>query len=67
MKWICSIVSAGVGGRPVLDAGAWSDTSLTGVVYGASRSICPWNSRLRDFFVVRFRPGLNSFVATLIE
>src|SRR5574337_947130 len=51
-----SIVSIAKGGRPVLARGLCGSTICTNALQGTTRSISSRNSRLRVFFVDRFKP-----------
>ena len=57
-----SIVSIANGGRPVLARGQCGSTICTSTAHGTTRSISSRNSRLRVFFVDRFRPRPSCFI-----
>jgi hypothetical protein len=56
------MVSTAKGGRPVFARGQYGSTICTKEVHGTTRSISSKNSRLRDFFVDRFRPSPSCFI-----
>ena len=60
-----SIVSMANGGRPVLLFGQYGSMISTRTFHGATRSISSRNSRLRVFFVDRFRPSLACFMSSM--
>src|SRR5215218_2759239 len=57
-----SIVSTANGGRPVFARGQCGSTTCTSAGHGTTRSISSRNSRLRVFFVDRFRPSPSCFM-----
>src|SRR3954447_10048896 len=61
-----SIVSTLNGGRPVLAFGQCGSTICTSTAHGTTRSISSKNSRLRVFFVERFRPSPSCFMLAIV-